>query len=234
MHVLIIGGSKGLGRELVKQFALNGNKVLYMCRNEMEDRFRSPFVYYKHLDLEWIDEAIQHAVKEGVDKHLNGRLDRLVVASGMGAYASPLASDSFIRKMYQVNVFGPFSVWRQSLRYLLRSGGTACFVTSTSARRPGSGGLSVYASTKGAIHSWVISEGRRFASKGVGLFAVAPGFFDSPMTAEMVPELKEKVTKAIPMGRFGDVEEIAHFILQQFGNTNWTLAGQIYECSGGG
>ena len=119
------------------------------------------------------------------------------------------------------------------LRKLLRSKGKAVFVTSTAARRPGSGGLSYYAATKGALNSWVISEGRRQAKKGIGLCAVAPGFFESPMTDEMAPGLVEAVTKAIPFGRFGSCDEIATFIDSLLDQSNWTLAGSIYECAGG-
>jgi NAD(P)-dependent dehydrogenase (short-subunit alcohol dehydrogenase family) len=125
------------------------------------------------------------------------------------------------------------AVFRAAQKHLLKAGGKACFITSTVARPPGAGGLGVYAGTKGALHSWIQSESRRQIKHGVAMFAVSPGWFKSPMTAAMDPALVKRVTNAIPAKRFGESREIADFTLALLAQSNWCLAGRIYECSGG-
>jgi 3-oxoacyl-[acyl-carrier protein] reductase len=151
----------------------------------------------------------------------------------MGAYKWPTVGYHDVEQLFRVNVLGPMAVFRACQRELLKSRGTAVFVTSTAARRPGSGGLSYYAAAKGAMNSWIVSEGRRQIKHGVGLCAVAPGFFDSSMTENMAPALKAATVKAIPAGRYGHDWEIASFITDLLWQSNWVLGGQIFEASGG-
>lgn len=216
--ILLVGGSKGLGETLAQHLRASDHQVACTAR--------------EGLDLTWGEGRIRLGVKNHLS-HLCGDLDVLIVTAGMGAYHRPTVSDRDVQHLFQVNALGPMAVFRACQRPLLRSRGKAVFITSTAARRPGSGGLSYYAAAKGAIHSWVISEGRRQIKHGVGLCAVAPGFFDSPMTAEMNPALKAATVKAIPAGRYGKDWEIAQAITDMVWWSNWVIAGQIYEASGG-
>lgn len=218
MKILLIGGSKGLGAEVAER--LSHHDLVTMSRSSIPA-----------LDLEWPEEKIRAAVKDAITRL--GGLDALIVSSGLGAYHKPTISDEQVKRIYQVNVFGPMTVFRAAQRALLRSKGKAVFITSTASRRPGSGGLSVYGSSKAAVNSWVQSEGRRQAKHGIAMYAVSPGFFDSPMTVDMMPALREKVEKAIPFGRFGGADEISLFVGMLIEQSNWVLAGQVFECSGG-
>jgi NAD(P)-dependent dehydrogenase (short-subunit alcohol dehydrogenase family) len=183
------------------------------------------------LDVEWNEKKIKEAVGNAI-KDMGG-LDVLIVSSGLGAYMTPTASDADVKKMYQTNVFGPMTVFKACQKALLKSKGKALFISSTCARRPGSGGLSVYGSTKAAMNSWVQNEGRRQAKHGIALAAVAPGWFDSPMTDTLKLPVREAAEKAIPFGRFGSVGEVAKFTVDLLNQSNWVLAGQVFECSGG-
>lgn len=232
MKILLVGGSKGLGKELLCQLTRHtDNHVVYVCRTHSELVEIRDSLEWMELDLNWGSPDIAHVVKKAATRL--GGIDALIVSSGHGAYHPVLVSDATIQKMFQTNVFGPWAVYREALKYLLKSRGKAIFVTSIADRKPGCGGLSWYAGSKGAVNSWVISESRRAASKGVALCAVSPGFFDSEMTEDMKPEEKEKSTKAIPYGRFGGVGEIAMFVKGLLDQSNWAVAGSIYELSGG-
>jgi 3-oxoacyl-[acyl-carrier protein] reductase len=217
--ILIVGGSKGLGRKV--HVDLNSyHDVVAVSRT-------SPIP----VDLSGDAERIKSGV--GAAIHQLGGLDAVVVSSGQGAYHNPLVSADSIEKMFRVNTIGPMIVYQAALKHLLKSKGKMIVVTSTAARRPGSGGLSVYAATKGALHSWVISEGRRLAKKGVALCAVAPGWFASDMTDTIKPEVAAANVRGIPFGRYGTVDEISSFITGLLDQSNWCLAGQIFELSGG-
>ena len=222
MNILIIGGSKGLGKQLGANLESGTNNVVCLSRSSDIP-----------LDLEWNTDYISELARKVVQDRLGGALDVLILASGMGAYFAPTVSGAAVEKMFKVNVLGPLAVFRGCQKFLLASKGKACMITSTCSRRPGSGGLSIYGATKGAINSWVVNESRRQSKKGVAVFAVSPGFFNSEMTEEIKPRLKEAITKAIPFKRFGEVGEIAEFVESLLYQSNWCLSGQIYECSGG-
>lgn len=223
MRILLVGGTKGLGEAIKSKLDFVGppTKVLCMSRSSS----------YPNCDLRWEDRIIKQAVRDGIT--VLGGLDTLLVSSGMGAYKGPLASDAEIKDMFQVNVFGPMSVFKACQKELLKNQGKAIFVSSTCSRRPGSGGLSVYGSTKAALNSWVMSEARRQAKHEIGMCTISPGWFDSPMTDELNPKVREAAEKSIPFGRFGEVDEIAKFIISLINQSNWCLAGSNFEVSGG-
>jgi len=221
MRVLLVGGTSGIGAGI---------------KQAMSDHWTIPWNVLSvsrrsdpSLDLRSND--VRQRTRELI-KGLGG-LDYLIVSSGMGAYLGPLPDASTVADMFQVNVLGPMEVYRGAFKALLKSQGKAIFVTSTASRRPGSGGLSVYGATNAALNSWVVSEGRRAAKAGVALCAVAPGFIETEMTAELVPEVRAATTKAIPMGRFGNVDEVSRFVVSMTDQSNWCLAGQVFEISGG-
>jgi 3-oxoacyl-[acyl-carrier protein] reductase len=162
-----------------------------------------------------------------------GGIDNFVVSAGYGLHNSPIGNNDDVEKLVRVNYIGAMYAFRGAYKALLKSKGKACFITSTCSRRPGSGGLSVYGSAKAGINGFVVNEGRRAARKGVALFSVSPGWFDSDMTAQLLPEVRAAAEKSIPFGRFGTMEEIAEFTTALFRLSNWCLAGQIFEVSGG-
>lgn len=219
MKVLLIGGSKGLGLEIRNELWRNNHEVAALNRTA------------GNLDLTWDDKRITQAVKDAI-KTLGG-CDVLIVSSGMGAYLRPTVSAERIERLFQTNVLGPMIVFRAAQRGLLKSKGKAIFITSITSRKPSSGGLSYYAGTKGAINSWASAESRRQGKHGIALCTVSPGFFESNMTEDIVPEIKEASLKNIPMRRFGECDEIAKFTVSLIDQSNWVIAGSNYECSGG-
>jgi len=222
MRIILVGGNKGLGKSLVDMLEWDYETYQVKLVNRKE---------YKTFDLRDPEEAIKSVIQEAIAEL--GGCDALVVSSGAGAYAPVTVKQDKVEEYMKVNFIGPTTCFRAAQRALLRSRGKAIFISSTVARRPGSAGLSYYAATKGAMNSWIQSEARRQAKHGVALCAVSPGFFDSPMTDDIAPKLKEASTKAIPFGRFGTCREVADFTLSLLHQSNWCLAGSIFEVSGG-
>jgi len=220
MKTLIIGGAKGLGESIGAALWDDGHTIRALSRSTIP-----------MLDLEWDGDTIIRKVRQ-VIKDMNG-IDNLIVSSGFGIHMNPIGSGEDVEKSSRINTLGPIYCFRAAYKALLKSKGKACFITSTCARRPGSGGLSVYGASKAGLNGYVLNESRRAAGKGIALFAVAPGWFNSPMVEGLYPKVREAAEKAIPFGRFGEMNEIADFVAALMKQSNWCLAGQIFEVSGG-
>lgn len=232
-HILIIGGNKGLGlaiKELLISQAWDNEpwrpspKIVCMNRHSEE----TP------LDLTWDGHKIVREVRTVVRGELEGYVDKFICSSGDGKYNNPIGDPDAVTRTMKVNLEGPIHAYRGAFKGLIKTKGKACFITSTCSRKPGSGGLSLYGTSKAGLNGYVINEGRRAARAGVALFAVAPGWFHSEMTEGMngKPSYASAV-KAIPFGRFGEADEIADFVVSLLGRSNWCLAGNVIECAGG-
>ncbi len=217
MKIIIVGASKGIGSAIAQRSAAAGHEVLSLSRSTDPP-----------LDLTWSQEQITETVRVQVS---NG-LDALVISGGMGAYLNPVAPEEKIEELLRTNFVGPVLVYQAALKSLIKSSGSVLFLSSTVSRRPGASGLSVYAATKGAIESYVVSEARRVARKGVRMNVLSPGWVESPMTDEIDPALKERIIKAIPLKRMGSPEEIAQVALDIIEGPEF-LTGSIVEIGGG-
>lgn len=76
----------------------------------------------------------------------------------------------------------------------------------------GNVGQANYAAAKGGVIGMTMSMAREFAPRGIQVNAVAPGFIESDMTAELPTEIVENVMKSIPAGRFGKPDEVAGLV----------------------
>ena len=74
---------------------------------------------------------------------------------------------------------------------------------------------------------------REFASRGITVNAIAPGFVDTDMTQVLPEQIKEKVTAQIPLGRFGKPEDIANMAAYLASEKAGYITGQIISVDGG-
>jgi 3-oxoacyl-[acyl-carrier protein] reductase len=77
------------------------------------------------------------------------------------------------------------------------------------------------------------STAREFASRGVTVNAIAPGFIETDMTSGLNPALKENILKQIPLGKFGQAEDIANAALFLADPASGYVTGQVLTVDGG-
>jgi 3-oxoacyl-[acyl-carrier protein] reductase len=96
----------------------------------------------------------------------------------------------------------------------------------------GNVGQANYAAAKGGVIALTKTTAKEYAKRNITCNAIAPGFIDTAMTQKLKPEIKEQYMKFIPLGRFGqpeDVAELAHF----FCTGGSYITGQAVELDGG-
>ena len=197
----------------------------------------------RHPEVRWLsaDVASKAEVEAAVGAVLAGagRLDGLVNNAGIYRFA-PLeaSSEEMMQRQFAVNVFGTVLLTQAALGALRQSKGTIVNVSSTAASKA-MVNQSVYAATKGAVESltraWAIEQ----APHGVRVNAVSPGptltagVARIPMPPGMLEAAKEQIRRAVPLGRMGSSEEIAHWIAALSDPSVTWVTGQILGVDGG-
>ena len=97
----------------------------------------------------------------------------------------------------------------------------------------GNAGQCNYAASKAGVIALTKSAARELATRNVRVNAVAPGFIETKMTEALPQEVREKMLGAIPMGRFGQPEDVANVVLFLAGDMSSYMTGQVLPICGG-
>jgi len=156
-------------------------------------------------------KAVEAAIAETIEKL--GRLD-IVVNGAAGNFLCPASqlSPNGFKTVMEIDTFGTFHVSRAAFDAYLRDHGGVILNVSATLHR-GATPLQIHASAaKAAIDSMTRTMALEWASLGVRVVGVAPGpIDDTEGMAKLAPgDAKQKLEAAIPIGRFGKIEEIAN------------------------
>ncbi len=175
-------------------------------------------------------EKVTAAVKTAIEAH--GPVDVLVVNAGITNDGLAMRmSDEQWRSVLSVNLDGAFYCARAALSSMIRNRkGSIIFIGSISPFY-GVPGQANYAAAKAGLVGLARSLAREVASRGITVNVVAPGFIDTDMTSDVAG--LEAMTSLIPMGRTGQVEDIAGVVQFLASNHSRYLTGQVVAVDGG-
>ena len=237
--VIVTGAGSGIGRATAVAFAQAGAHVLGVGRREAnlrETADRHPAIAAFPADI-CADGVPAAVIDEAIGRW--GRIDVLVNNAGATAIV-PLAeiTSARIEQLFALNIIAPSLLARAALPHLHEIQGSIVNVSSTFGHRPLPGG-SHYAASKSAIEMLTQSWALELAEKNVRVNAVAPGPTESEALAasglpgEAVDEIKQTETAQIPLGRRGEPEDIAAWIVRLADPASTWLTGQILTVDGG-
>ena len=213
--VLVTGSSRGLGRAMAERFGRDGYKVAvhYVSSagpaEDVAESIRAAGGDAHAFGADVADAEACQALIKSVTAHFGG-LDVLVNNAGITRDGLVLRmKDDDWQSVLDTNLSSAFYLSKAALRGMLKSGtGRIVNLTSVVALR-GNAGQANYISSKAGLIGLTKALATEYAGKGVTVNAVAPGFIESDMTAELSPELKEAYLQQIPAGRFGAPEDVA-------------------------
>lgn len=238
---LVTGGSRGIGRAICVALGRRGAKVVinYAAR---EDAARETAELVAAAGgtavLAAFDVASSEAVTEAI-KQLgkdHGGLDILVNNAGVAINGLVLRykDDQWARTL-QVNLAGAFHCARAAASLLLRAKERGRIINITSVvGESGNAGQVAYAASKAGLIGLTQSLAKEMASRGITANAVSPGFIETDMTAEHLPEAaREKLLEQIPLARIGLADDVAHAVAFLAGPEASYITGQVLRVNGG-
>ena len=145
------------------------------------------------------------------------------------------AKDADWKRSIDVNLNGTFHCCRAALRTLLKARDAGRIINITSITGEiGSVGQAPYVASKAGVIGLTKTLAREYASRGVTVNAVSPGFIDTDMTATELPEARRvELLKSIPLGRIGKPEDVAAAVAFLAGPAAAYVTGQVLRVNGG-
>ncbi|MCT2587096.1 SDR family NAD(P)-dependent oxidoreductase [Actinophytocola gossypii] len=237
--VVVTGAGSGIGRAATIAFARAGARVLGVGRRrEALDATagQCPGIAVLAADLR-ADGAPEAVVRAAVDRW--GAVDVLVNNAGATA-VMPLAeaSASRIDELFSLNVTAPSLLAAAALPHLRRTRGSIVNVSSTYGHRP-LPNAAHYAASKSALEHLTRSWALELAPDRIRVNALAPGPTESEaltaagLSAAVVDQIKQEEADKIPLGRRGEPEEVATWILHLADPASTWLTGQTLTLDGG-
>ncbi len=231
----ISGSSRGIGLAIAQYLAAEGNQVILNSRKPIEDDVLALFADYAKPvgqaigDISDFDEA-KRMIDEIIDEY--GQIDVLVNNAGItrDGLAMRMKEDDF-DAVINTNLKGPFNLIRHAIKSMIKQrSGTIINISSVSGLMGNPGQLN-YSASKAGLIGMTKSLAREVGSRGITVNAIAPGFIESDMTDAMAEKYHDQIKKQIPVGRFGQPEEIAQTV--QFLIDNRYITGQTIQVDGG-
>jgi 3-oxoacyl-[acyl-carrier protein] reductase len=236
---VVTGGTRGIGRAVVVALCRQGVDCAFTYSSNQEaaealaaearELGRRPLPI--RLDVRDFDGA--KSMIEQVKSEF-GRLDILVNNAGITRDRSLMGmTREDWGDVIDTDLTGVFNTTRACIiTFLKQKSGNIVNVSSVSGIRPMAGQVN-YAAAKAGVIGFTKSLAKEVAPYNIRVNAVAPGFIETDMTAQLTEKFREKAVTSIPLGRYGTAEEVAQSVLFLVGDGSRYITGQVIQIDGG-
>ncbi len=235
---LVTGGAQGIGKSIVTLLADCGASVVVsdINRETAEKTAADLTAQGKKAMAAQANVARGEEVKAMVDSVLSqwGKIDILVNNAGITRDTLLLRmKDEDWDAVLSVNLKGTYNCIKAVLSSMSKQRRGRIVNISSIVGVIGNPGQANYAASKAAVIGLTKTVAREYASRGVTVNAVAPGFIDTAMTASLSAEVKENLMKQIPLARLGSPSDVANAVAFLASDRASYLTGQILHVNGG-
>ena len=235
---VVTGAGRGIGRAIALKFADEGADVVCVSRTvensqKVADEVKAKGRRSWAVAVDVSDPTGVNAAAEQILKDA-GRVDILVNNAGV-------TRDNLLMRMSEeewdtvlnTNLRGAFVLTKAFTRAFLKQKSGRIINLASVVGLMGNAGQANYAASKAGLIGFTKSVAREFASRGITVNAIAPGFVETDMTAVLKPEIKTELMKRIPLGALGSVDDIAGAALYLASPAARYVTGQVLTVDGG-
>jgi 3-oxoacyl-[acyl-carrier protein] reductase len=236
---VITGSAQGIGRTIAEVFASEGSRIVISDINiELAQKTADEIKTKYGFDTMAISgnvsklEDCKTLVKASIDKF--SKIDILINNAG-------ITKDNLVLRMSEaewdlviaVNLKGVFNCIKAVSRTMLKQRQGRIINISSVVGQMGNAGQINYSASKGGVIAITKTCAREFASRGVLVNAVAPGFIRTAMTDKLTEGQKQMMASMIPLVRLGEVSDIAKAALFLASDDSSYITGHVLSVNGG-
>lgn len=242
--IIVTGGAGGIGGATCKRLAKEGAKVAVFDMNldaaqQIVDEIKSAGGIALAIECDITNKEVVDQVVETTEAKL-GTIDGLVNNAGWDIFKPFIQStpDEW-EKLIQINLVGMLNMHHAVLKGMVERNKGAIVNIASDAARVGSSGEAVYAACKGGLLSFSKTLAREHSRNNITVNVICPGPTDTALLAGVAqgaanPEkLREAFTRAIPLGRLGQPDDLASSIAFFLSDDASFITGQVLSVSGG-
>lgn len=236
---LVTGASRGIGSAIARRLAEEGAMVIInyngskekACNlmNEIQENGGSAAA------LKWDVsdyQACEESVKQIIEAY--GRIDILVNNAGITRDGLLMRmSEEEFDAVINTNLKGAFHMIRFVSKLMLRQRSGRIINISSVSGVAGNAGQANYAAAKAGVIGLTKAAAKELASRGITVNAIAPGFIETDMTAGLSDKVKEAAGAQIPLGHFGQPEDVAAAAAFLASEESGYITGQVLHVDGG-
>ncbi len=236
---LVTGGSRGIGRAICIRLAELGAHVLvnYASRPDAAEETVAKIegnagqAFAVKFDVADVSE-VQQSIKQLIADH--ERIDILVNNAGItrDGLLATMKEDDWDRVM-DVNLKGVFNCSKAAFRPMMKNRWGRIINITSVVGVTGNAGQSNYAASKAGIIGLTKSSAQEFASRGITVNCVAPGYIETEMTEGLSDTVKEKLMQGIPMAVLGEPRDVAGAVAFLSSEDARYITGQVIHVNGG-
>jgi len=237
--ILVTGAARGIGRACVAALARPQTKIYVndvanldqadqTCELARAKGAEASVLPFNVADFAQVSAAVDSILKD------DGRLDILVNNAG-------IARDNLIARLKEdewdqvlaVNLKGAFHCLKAACRPMMKQRWGRIINISSVVAYMGNPGQANYAASKAGLVGLTKAAARELASRQITVNAVAPGFIETEMTANLPEKVRAEMLAQIPLSRFGSPEDVATVVAFLASEAAGYLTGEVIHVNGG-
>lgn len=237
--VLIVGGSRGIGREIVLKSSEEGAIVIFTARSKNES-FISLEKELEKLNRQYLGFSADASIYEEAEKIINeiierfGKIDVLINNAG-------ITDDCLLMRMSEkqwdnvidTNLKSVFNYTKAVQKPMLKQRKGSIINMSSVIGKIGNAGQANYAASKAGIIGFTKSIAKELGARNIRCNAIAPGFIATDMTNVLSDAIKKELEQQIPLKRLGNTEDVANLTIFLASDLSSYITGQVINVCGG-
>ncbi|RMG74965.1 MAG: 3-oxoacyl-[acyl-carrier-protein] reductase [Nitrospirae bacterium] len=235
---LVTGAGRGIGKAIAERLSSKGVRVIVADLNLQDAEETAKEISEKGVEAKAIqvDVSSSESVKKMFEDTVNtfGGVDILVNNAG-------ITRDTLVLRMKEedwdavinVNLKSVFLCSKEAIRIMSKKRYGRIVNIASVVAFMGNPGQANYSASKAGIVGLTKTLAREYASRGITVNAVAPGFIQTAMTEKLPEKVKEEMLRSIPVGRFGTVEDVATAVAFLSSPEAGYITGHVIHVNGG-